>query len=113
MVEHRIFFPRDERTAQELAQNRIDDRCSFEVEEFTLVQKLELMRLLTQRAPQFRPKNGDPGKVLCPADLPLFIEIVSELRASTPTKELGSLLDRVAERTKKSRDQGLPILLFR
>lgn len=113
MIEHRIFFPREEEAAQDFAQHALDDRRAFEVEEFTLTQKLDLLRLLAQKAPHFRPKNGDPGKLIGAQDLPSFLDLITELRKGTASPEFGRLLDRVYEKTKRTRDLGFPILLFR
>ncbi|MCX6956194.1 MAG: hypothetical protein NTV51_29015 [Verrucomicrobia bacterium] len=113
MVEHRIFFPRDEKTARDFEESALDNRRDFEVEAFSLTQKMEFMRVLALRAPQFRPKNGDPGKLITAAEIQLFLPIVAELRKETSNKEFGSLLDRVYEKTRTTRDLGLPILLFR
>jgi hypothetical protein len=113
MVEHRIFFPREKKAADDFVQHALDDRRGFEVEEFTLPQKLDFLRLLSRKAPQFRPKNGDPGKLIEPHDLPSFLSLIAELRKETPSEEFGRLLDRVYEKTKRTRDLGFPILLFR
>jgi len=113
MVEHHIFFPREKKAADDFAKHGLDDRRAFEVEEFTLPQKLDLLRLLSQKAPQFRPKNGDPGKLIEPQDLPTFLNLIAELRMETPSQEFGRLLDRVYEKTQRTRDLGFPILLFR
>lgn len=113
MIEHRIFFPREKKAAEDFLEHALDDRIAFDFEEFTLTQKLDLMRVLSQKAPAFRPKSGDPGKVIQPGELPLFLEIVAALRKESRSTEFGRLLDRVYEKTKQTRDLGFPILLFR
>jgi hypothetical protein len=113
MIEHRIFFPRDDKAAHDFAESSLDDRRNFEVEAFSLSQKMELMRVLALQAPHLRPKNGDPGKLISAADIQVFLPIVAELRKKTTNEDFGKLLDRVYDRTRKTRDLGLPILLFR
>lgn len=113
MVEHRIFFARDEKAARDFEDSALDDRGNFEVEAFSLTQKMDLMRLLVLRAPQFRPKNGEPGKLIPADEIDTFLPIVAELRKQTSNEEFGKLLDRIYQKAKDTRDLGIPILLFR
>lgn len=90
----------------------MDERSNFEVEAFSSLQKLDFLQHLTLHAPQFRPWNREPGKVIPAADIPLFLSIVAELRQATLDKEFGRLLDRIYAKAAKSRDLALPIFLF-
>ena len=113
MIENRIFFPHDKKCALEFSASIIDERLAFDVESFTLNQKLVLMRLLARKAPNLRPKNGEPGKLISAIEVQTFLDIISELRKEASASDFISLLDRVYEKTKRARNLGLPILLFR
>jgi hypothetical protein len=112
MVEHRIFFPRDEKTARDFKASSIDERSNFECETLSLLQKMEFLRQLTMRTPQLRPWNRERGRLISPVDIPAFLPVVAELRKNTPDKKFGRILDRVYAKAARSRDLGLPILLF-
>ena len=113
MVEHRILFPRDEKSARDFEELRADERSSFEVETFSLLQKMEFLRQLTVSAPQFRPWNREPGRVIRVAEIPVFLPALADIWKRTTDQEFARLLDRIHAKATKSRDLGLPIMLFR
>ncbi|MDF9832340.1 hypothetical protein M2103_000550 [Ereboglobus sp. PH5-5] len=113
MVEHRILFPRDKKTVRDFEESSVDERSNYEVEALTLLQKMDFLRQLTMRAPQFRPWNGEPGRLIAAAEIPTLLPVIVELRKKTPDLEFGRVLDRIYAKSCKSRDIGLPIILFR
>jgi hypothetical protein len=113
MAEHRILFPRDEESARDLEESCADERSNFEVETFSMLQKMEFLRQLTVSSPQFRPWNREPGRVISVAEIPVFLEALVAIRKRALDQGFGSLLDRIHAKALKSRDLGLPILLFR
>lgn len=112
MAEHRILFPRDERTARDVEESRVDERSDLEFESLTALQKIELLHQLTRHLPQLRPWNLQSGKFVAAAEISALLPVLVEVRRNALNKDFGRLLDRVHAKATKSRELGLPIWFF-
>lgn len=113
MVEHRILIPRDEKTARDFADLHIDERSNCDVEELSLLQKMEVLRYITARAPGLRPRNGEQGKIIGSEQIDILVQVLAALRKETADRELGRSLDRIRAKVEHARNAGFPVWIFR
>jgi len=104
---------RDEQTCEQFSTRAMDERSNFDVVEFTLTQKFEFMRYLTENAPQLRPKPSDRGAFVAPEEINLLLPAFESAMAATTNAEFRCVLNSARDKAVASRNAGRPIWIFR